>query len=231
MRIRRSVRVLSVLASSLVVGAVVAVGAPSPASAAPDYVLNASGIQQTVLRAQMPSNLGAWRQNIYFANDNSAPTVCWSSTGEPVNLPTSGLGGLVGYEVNSSITGGVRLYQYKDQAAAAAALAALKAIDCPDNAKIGEDGPATAVPADQGSDFTNAAQNGFVSSITYKEQGTPVTTDTRTTQIGLAVVQTEVTVSGKAASQKGIGKAGSLNKRWHRQVVAAYQAFGSGSSR
>lgn len=221
-------RTLALMTCAALAGTTLAAG---PAAAAPDYVLNASGIQQTVLRAQMPTALGAWRQNIYFANDNSAPTVCQSATGEPVSLPKAGLGGLVGYEVNTSISGGVYLYQYKDQAGAAAALKALQAIDCPDDAKIGEDGPATAVPADQGSDFTSAAMNSFVSSITYKQQGTPVTTDTRTTQVGLAVVQTQVTVSGKAASQKGIGRAGALNKRWHRQVVAAYEAFGSGGSR
>lgn len=58
-----------------------------PAAAAPDYVLDASGIQQTVLRAQMPSMLGAWRQNIYFADTNTAPYVYWSATGSPVRLP------------------------------------------------------------------------------------------------------------------------------------------------
>ena len=225
---RTHLRIAAIVLSSAVIGSALLA---APAAAAPDYVLNASGIQQTVLRAQMPTSLGTWRQNIYFANDNSAPAVCQSSTGEPVSLPKAGLGGLVGYEVNTRISGGVYLYQYKDQAAAAAALSALKAIDCPDDAKFAEDGPATAVPADQGSDFTSAAMDSFVSSITYKLQGTPVTTDTRTTQVGLAVVQTQVTVSGKAASQKGIGRAGALNKRWHRQVVAAYEAFGSGSSR
>lgn len=225
---RTHVRTAAIVLSSAVLGSALLA---APAAAAPDYVLNASGIQQTVLRAQLPTSLGAWRQNIYFANDNSSPTVCQSSTGESVSLPTAGLGGLVGYEVNTSIGGAVYLYQYKDQAAAAAALAALQAINCPDNAKFGEDGPATAVPADQASDFTNAAKTSFVSSITYRMQGTPVTIETRTTQIGLAVVQTQVTVSGKAASQKGIGRAGSLNKRWHRQAVAAYEAFGSGGSR
>ena len=75
------------------------------------------------------------------------------------------------------------------------------------------------MPADQGSDFTDASMTGFVSSVTYKEQGTPVTTTTRTTQRGLAVVQTEVTVSGQASTQKKRGRAAALNTRWHRQVL------------
>jgi hypothetical protein len=197
----------------------------------PDYPLDASGIQQTVLRAQMPTAIGAWRQNLYFAETDAAPYVCWSAAGEPVALPKAAKAGGVGYEVNSAITGSVMIFQYKDMAAAEAALAALRKIDCPDSAKVSEDGPASAVPADPGSDVTDASMTGFVSSVTYPEQGTPVTTTIRTTQRGVAVVQTEVTVSGQASAQKKRGRAAALNTRWHRQGLAAYEAFGSGSSR
>ena len=133
--------------------------------------------------------------------------------------------------MNTNVSGAVTIFQYKDLAAAEAALAALKKVDCPDSAKVSTDGPDTAVKADQGSDYTDASMTGFVSSVTYQEAGTPVTIITRTTQRGLAVVQTNVLVAGKANTQKKRGKAAALSTRWHRQVLAAYEAFGSGSSR
>lgn len=226
MRTHLSTAVL-ITAAALVGSALLA----APASAAPDYVLNASGIQQTVLRAQMPTALGAWRQNIYNSFKDAAPDVCWSAAGTYVQLPKAADAGAVGYEVNKNITGSVTIFQYKDQAAADAALAALKKIDCPDAAKVSEDGPATAVPAVQSSDYTDASMTGFVSSVTYKEKDTPVTIITRTTQRGLAVVQTDVLVAGQANTQKKRGNASALSTRWHRQVLAAYEAFGSGNSR
>lgn len=220
-------------AAVLVTSAALAASAllAAPAVAVPDYQLDAAGIQQTVLRAQMPTALGAWRQNIYFAETDAAPNVCWSAKGDPVSLPKAANAGGVGYQVNQNITGSVMIYQYKDMASAQATLTALKKVDCPDTAKVSEDGPATAVPADQGSDYTDASMSGYVSSVTYEQQGTPVTTETRTTQRGLAVVQTQVTVAGQANTQKKRGKAEALNTRWHRQVLAAYEAFGSGNSR
>lgn len=123
------------------------------------------------------------------------------------------------------------IYQYKDMASAEAALAALKKVDCPDSARVFPVGPGNVVPADQGSDYTDASMTGLVSSVTHKEQGTPVTTITRTTQRGLAVVQTGVTVAGQANTQEMRGRASALSTRWHRQVLAAYEAFGSGNSR
>ena len=225
---RTRIRTLVLIACTALAGTALVAG---PAVAVPDYSLSDSGLQQTVLRAQMPTALGAWRQNIYFAEKDAAPYVCWSATGSPVELPKAANVGGVGYEVNKNITSGVMIFQYKDLAAAEAALAALKKVDCPDTAKVGDDGPATAVAADQGSDYTDASMTGFVSSVSYQEQGTPVTTTLRTTVRGLAVVQTMVTVAGKASSAKGRGKASALNTRWHEQVVAAYEAFGSGSSR
>ena len=223
-----TMRTLALMTCAALAGTALAVG---PAAAAPDYSLSDSGLQQTVLRAQMPTALGSWRQNIYYTLKNYAPSVCWSATGTPVSLTKAEKAGGVGYAVNLNINGGVTIYQYKDQAAADAALAALKTVDCPDSAKVSDDGPENAVPADQGSDYTDGSMTGFVSSVTYKEQGTPVTTITRTTQRGLAVVQTTVTIAGSALTPKRVQKASVVHQRWHRQVLAAYEAFGSGGSR
>jgi hypothetical protein len=38
-------------------------------------------------------------------------------------------------------------------------------------------------------------------------------------------------VSGQASTQGMRGRAAALNTRWHRQVLLAYEAFGSGTSR
>ena len=218
----------------VVVGAVVVMSLLSvsaPAQAAPDYPMDASGVEQTVLRAQMPKSLGSWRQNIYFANDNQSPALCWSTKGTQLTLPKAGKGGLVGYEVNSNITGGVMLYQYKDQKSADAALAALQSTVCPDSPKVGTDsGEENLVQASAGSDFTNADKNSISVGTTYKEGSVTVTTLTITTVVGIGVVQTSVTVSGPAASSKGVNKASDMNKKWHAQAVKAYEAFGSGSS-
>ena len=220
---------MSLIATSLV--AMGAIALATPAMAAPDYQLNASGIEQTVLRAQMPKTLGSWHQNLYFANDNESPAVCWSTKGTQMTLPKANKGGLVGYEVNSNITGGVTLFQYKDQKSADAALAALQSMVCPDSPKVGTDsGPENLVQASAGSDFTSSDRNSMSVGTTYDEGGVKVTTLTITTVVGVGVVQTSVTVSGPAASSKSISKASDLNKKWHSQAVAAYEGFGSGGS-
>lgn len=206
----------------------------APASAAPDYVLDASGIQQTVLRAQMPTSLGAWSQNIYYSNPNGRPALCYGSTGDQVRLPAAKTGGGVGYAISTQRNASISLYQYANQAAADAALAALKASDCPDTTKVKTD-VGTVVKADQGTDFTNATENGIVSGVSYRYDGGAGLTDVVelrvTTQVGLAVVQTEVILSGTSTSQKVVDRADRLAKRWHKQALAAYMAFGSGDSR
>lgn len=204
----------------------------SPAAAEPDYVLDAAGLEQTVLRAQMPKTLGSWRQNLYGTLTSSAPQVCWSTTGTPVSLTKAPTAGLVGYEVNSNITGAVMIYQYSDEASADKALARLQATVCPDDAEVGLDsGPGNTVDASQGSDITSSARDGIEASVTYKEGSVTVTTTTITTQRGLAVVQTEVTVSGSARTSKSVQKAADMNRTWHQRVLSAYEAFGSGGSR
>ena len=224
MSIRRGV-----VAATLIAGICLATSAP--AFAEPDYQMDASGIEQTVLRAQMPKTLGSWHQNLYFANDNSAPALCWSTKGTQMTLPKASLGGLVGYQVNSNIGGGVTIYQYKDQKSADAALAALQSTVCPDSPKVGTDsGAENLVQASAGSDFTNSDRNEISVGTTYKEGNVTVTTLTITTVVGVGVVQTSVTVSGPAASTKGFNKASDMNKKWHAQVVKAYEAFGSGGS-
>ena len=222
-------RVIAVIAVPLA-----AVALAAPAAAAPDYVLDASGIQQTVLRAQMPTSLGAWSQNLYFSNPNGRPAVCYGATGARVLLPEAKTGGAVGYAISSQRNASVSLFQYADQAAADAALAALKGADCPDTTKVKTD-VGTVVKADQGTDFTDADQNGIISGVSYRYDGGAGMTDVVelrvTTQVGLAVVQTEVVLSGKSTSQKVVERADRLLKRWQKQALAAYEAFGSGGSR
>lgn len=221
-------RVLAVTAAA-VIGSTALLAVPA---AAADYVpLDATGLQQTVLRAQMPKTLGAWRQNLYFATANSAPVICWNAKGEPVTLPKAAASGGVGYEVDANRTGAVMIYQYKSKSSADAALAALKSTVCPDDAKYGEDGPASAVPASQGSDFANASRDSLISSITSTQQGSSVTIETQTTQRGLAVIQTTVVVSAPKPGSALVGRGSKTNRTWHQRVLDAYDAFGTGGSR
>ena len=187
------------LTAAVTTSALLVVTTAGPSLAAPDYSLDAKGLEQTVLRAQMPKSLGSWRQNLYFADTKDAPVVCWSAKGEAVQLPAAAMSGGVGYEVSQYVNGGVTVYQYADAAAASAALAALKKVNCPDDAKVGEDGPASAVPAQQSTDYTSAAEDSLVSSITSTQGGVKEVTERRTTQRGLAVVQTVVTVAGPSS--------------------------------
>jgi len=64
-----------------------------PAVAAPDHVLNAAGIEQTVLRAQPPTTLGPWRQRSYnrwaIGDARINPSVCSSLNGSRYRLPFS----------------------------------------------------------------------------------------------------------------------------------------------
>jgi hypothetical protein len=206
----------------------------APVVAAPDYVLDAAGIEQTVLRAQLPASLGSWHQNIYFSNPAAAPDLCYGATGTPLTLPKATTGGAVGYSITTQRNASISLYQYADQAAADAALAALKGTVCPDSTQVATD-VNTVVKADQGSDFTDSTETGITSIVNYRYDGgagmTSVVEIRSTTQRGLAVIQTEVILSGSATSTKTVNRAEEMNKRWHRKALAAYQAFGSGNSR
>ena len=219
-------------AFAVAVGAGLLTALAMPAAWAADYLpLDAAEMEQTVLRVQMPVSLGSWRQNYYFAEKSASPAVCSSATGTPVTLPKSAVSGGVGYEVSQSVTGSVAVYQYSDSASASAAQKSLAAVECPDDAKVGEDGPDSAVAAQQASDFASSSKDSFVSSITSVQSGVKVTTQTRTTVRGLAVIQTKVTVSGPRSGSRWVARASAANRAWHDRVVAAYDSFGTGTSR
>lgn len=199
-------------------------GIAQPASADGSSRLDPAGLEQTVLRVQPPNALGAWTQNLYGTTHGSAPEVCWSAKGSPVTLPEAAVEGLVGYQVSQFTGLGVSIYQYRDQSSADAALAALKRVDCPDSAKVRLDvGPGNVVPAQQGSDFMNAAMDSYGSGVTYTDtEGVKTMELTLTTQRGLAVIQTTVSLAGSEATAKRLNRADRMNRRWHAQVVAAY---------
>jgi hypothetical protein len=182
----------------------------------------------------LPTSLGAWHQNIYFSNPMDAPALCYGPTGERLTLPNAATGGAVGYSVNVEKNASISLYQYADQAAADAALAALRKLDCPDSTKVKTD-VGTVVKADQGTDVTDASEAGVASMVTSRYGGGAGTTTVveirSTTQRELAVIQTEVILSGGATAWKTVNRAAEMNRRWHMQPLAAYAAFGSGNSR
>jgi hypothetical protein len=201
----------------------------APAASADTFRLDDRELQQVVLRAQMPTSLGAWQQYIYVEGTRNAPAVCWSATGTPVALPLTRNAGSVNYQVDQSTGGSVTVFQYKSQAAADKALRALRGYSCPNSAKVNDEG--TLVPADQGTDFTSAARNSVANGVVYAQSGgRQGYREWDTTQIGLAVIQTEVRSIGvpalpiEAAQQK-VSTLSAFVKKWHAEVVAAYRAW------
>jgi len=105
--------------AALPIAAVLALGIGAPAAHADDYSrMNATELEQAVLRAQMPKTLGSWSQNYYFSENDARftrPTLCWNRSGD-VKLPNSKNMGSVGYAVGSNGSSSVTIYQYADQA-------------------------------------------------------------------------------------------------------------------
>lgn len=230
-------RILSGLAATATLAAALTVGVTTTAHA-DDYVyMKPPMLQQAVLRAQMPKSLGSWTQNLYYSDSRTiftVPTLCWDSKGE-VTLPASkGVGG-VGYQIDANTSGSVTIYQYADAAKAQAALTALQQAGCSDSPKIAYEG-GTLVPAQSGSDFTDDSRTGYAAGISFTNDGLQVFKDIRTTQRGLAIVQTEVfravddSVSVKQA-QTIASRLGSVNGTWHAAAVKAYENFGQGRAR
>ena len=186
-------------------------------------------LQQTVLRAQMPTTLGTWQQYLYRVDKNEAPTMCWSMKGA-VTLPKAPRVGSVNYQVDQATNGLVSIFQYATKAAADAALAKLRKMGCSDDAKHPTEGE-TMVAAQQGSDFMDAAETAVGSNITFIDDGTRPYISTISTQRGLAIVQTQGrTIAPLPQSMKQqqdtIDALSAVNKKWHAKVVKAYQSFG-----
>ncbi len=230
---KTSTRILATLTAA----AALTVGIATTAHAEGYSTLNATELEQTVLRAQMPKNLGAWTQNYYYSEKNSSytqPTVCWNASGD-VNLPNSQNMGAVGYAVGSNGSGVVTVYQYADEAKAQAALAAMKAASCSDNPVVMTD-EGKKVKAQSGSDFTDSSLTGYAAGLSYPQDDMIIFTDLRTTQRGLAIVQTEVMrwVDSSMTikqQQNTASKLGAVNAKWNASAVKAYENFGQGNSR
>lgn len=229
-------RILSGLAATTTLAAALTIGVSTTAQADGYSFLKAQELEQTVLRAQMPKTLGTWTQNYYYTDTRTmftVPTLCWDAKGT-VELPAAKNVGAVGYAIGSSTSGSVSVYQYADAAKAQAALAALQGASCSNSPTVVAESGAK-VEADSGSDFTNEARTSYGAGLSYIDDGMLILTDIRTTQVGLAIVQTEVfrAVDASRASegQRLVNRLGSTNKSWHRQAVAAYESFGQGNAR
>lgn len=231
-------RTLTRLAITVSAAAVAAFGLAAPAQADGYSTLNAMQLEQTVLRAQMPTTLGAWSQNYYFTmkrqDANTQPTLCWNAQGD-VRLPNAKVLGSVGYEVKGGSFGTVSVYQYANATAAKAALDAMKGASCSDSPVVTTD-EGKKVEAQSGSDFTDASMTGYAAGLSYPQDGKIIFTDVRTTQRGLAIIQTEImrAIDGTASmttQQNTASKLSSVNGKWHSNAVKAYESFGQGNSR
>ena len=230
-------RIISGLAATATLAAALTLGVTATAQADGYIYMKPAELQHTVLRAQMPKSLGSWTQYYYYSESSKSftvPTLCWNSKGA-VTLPASKVVGGVGYQIDPNTSGSVTVFQYADAAKAQAALAALQKAGCSDNPKIADEG-GTLVPAESGSDFTDDSRTGYAAGVSYTDGDVQVFKDVRTTQRGLAIVQTEVfravddTVSTKQAQQIA-SRLGSVNGTWHAAAVKAYESFGQGRAR
>lgn len=228
------VRTLRALVSSIgLASALVLTGMPT--AHADDYAfLKAQDLQQTVLRAQMPRALGPWTQYFYFTETGrnyTVPTMCWDRNGN-VTLPKAKVVGAVGYQVSQSTGGSVMIYQYATAQAAQAALTAMQEARCSDSPRVPDEG-GQLVQAESGSDFTDSSMRGYAAGVNYVDGGVQMFRDVRTTQRGLAIVQTEITrtfqgTPSVAQGEQVANQLGSVNQSWHANVVRAYESFGQG---
>lgn len=225
------------LATTIAVTATLAVGGASTAHADDYLFMDSTLLQQTVLRVQMPKTLGAWSQNMYYTESGrsfTVPTMCWNDKGA-VTLPKAKVVGAVGYAINRYTNGAVSIYQYADAAAAQSALTAMQQAQCSDSPRIANEG-GQLVPAQSGSDFTDDTMTGYAAGVSYKDEDLQVFEDVRTTQRGLAIIQTQVyrAVEGSRSAsdlQQVANRLGSVNRAWHANVVRAYESFGQGRAR
>jgi hypothetical protein len=228
---------LSALASSTAVAAALTLSGASTAHAADYQFMDSALLQQSVLRVQMPKTLGPWSQNLYYTESGrsfTVPTMCWDSKGG-VTLPKAKVVGAVGYTVNQFTGGSVSIYQYADAAAAQAALAAMQQAQCSDSPRIADEG-GQLVPAQSGSDFTDDSMSSYAAGVNYVDGDMQAFKDVRTTQLGLAIIQTQLYryVGGSttaSARQQAANRLGSVNSAWHAKVVRAYENFGQGRAR
>lgn len=225
------------LATTIAVTATLAVGGANAAHADDYLFMDSTMLQQTVLRVQMPKTLGPWSQNMYYSETGrsfTVPTMCWDDKGA-VTLPKAKVVGGVGYAINTYTNGAVTIYQYADAAAAQAALTAMQQAQCSDSPRIANEG-GQLVPAQSGSDFTDSSMTGYAAGVNYTDDNLQVFEDVRTTQRGLAIVQTKLyrAVEGSrspADRQQVANRLGSVNRSWHANVVRAYESFGQGRAR
>lgn len=219
---------MRIAAMAACAGLVAVLGAPLSAATDATTSLTAAELEQTVLRAQMPLTLGDWDQERYGSLSNAAPYVCLTGVGEIELLPRARDAGMVAYSVGEGIRGDVWIFQYSSRMAAASALASLRAADCPPAPKVEwGDGVPVIVDAVQGSRFTGAAHMGIEATVRFPDpQGVRTYEHRITTQRGLAVIQTTVALSAGSATVSNQRIAERLDRRWHKQVVAAYQNFG-----
>lgn len=186
-------------------------------------------LQQMVLRAQMPTTLGAWNQNLYQLETGGVPEVCPKRDGSFFSLPKAKNVGFVGYGVGANTSAVVEVFQYANAAQARNALRVLRNISCPGSAQImSESG---LVASENGSDFSDATRTTVVSSNSYRDGDASVTDSAAITQRGLAIIITKVTrfTPGNPTQEASAGEADRLGRfitRWHTQVLKAYDNFG-----
>lgn len=213
-------------------------GVGASAASADDYqFMNPKMLQQAVLRAQMPYSLGSWDQNLYYTDTDTLltqATLCWGSKG-PIRLPAAKNVGAVGYNVDQFTSGAISIFQFKNQADADQARAAMQSAACSDSPLVPTESEKL-VQGTSGSDQTDASFTGLIASESHVEDGIRATQTVITTFRGLAAVQTQVFRAAKLpqsakSQQQTVNKLEAANKKWQAKAIKALENFGTGIAR
>lgn len=214
------------LVTAVVGSAVVLSIMAAPAQAA---MLKAPDLEQVVLYAQMPKDLGEWEQNIYGTLRQQKPALCWKTDGTQALLKPADMG-LVGYEITSTkSSGSVYVYQYPTAAKAKAAGKAIADTVCPDSPKVRTD-EGQIVQASAGSDLSASTVGGsraLIAGVTYSypNGGPTISMATATRQVGQAVIQVQVSTTVTGDASKAADTVGAMATAWIDQATKGYLRF------
>lgn len=214
------------LVAALACSAMMVALGSSPAQA---VVLKAPDLEQVVLYAQMPKDLGEWEQNIYGTLKQQKPALCWKMDGTQATLAPANMG-LVGYEISSTkSSGSVYVYQYPTAAKAKAAGKTIATTVCPDSPKVRTD-EGQVVQASAGSDLSASTVGGsraLIAGVTYSypNGGPTISMVTATRQVGQAVIQVQVSTTVTGDASKAADTVGAMATAWIDQATKGYLRF------
>lgn len=222
-------RIIGAGMATALAASVAALGAAAPASATDAEYMNKQQLEQSVLRAQPGTHLGAWTQNFYFDDvDAMRPYVCPTATKKSITLPKADSSGSVGYSTAQDATLSITIWQYKSAATAAKAASALASATCPDSPKVTWETPGEYYSAQGGSDMSASMVDGnraLIGGYTFSADGMNPGVNYAVRVVGNSVVRVDA-VMGEATNKK-VNSANRLVTKWIDKASNAVMKFSS----